>query len=71
MRHGEVRSPSLYSVWTCPACPQAILDLDGDRLVSRGEVVEVFQQLGSMGSRITGLQVSEGRTTAVLHAAGV
>ncbi|KAG2493237.1 hypothetical protein HYH03_008653 [Edaphochlamys debaryana] len=34
----------------------ATLDLDGDRMVSRQEVVEVFKQLGEAGTRIAGLQ---------------
>ncbi|KAG2427358.1 hypothetical protein HXX76_012552 [Chlamydomonas incerta] len=33
----------------------AALDLDGDRLVSRQEVLTVFQQLGAAGTRIAGL----------------
>lgn len=40
--------------------PQALLDLDGDRRVSRVEVVEVFKQMGAVGRRIGGLQVSGG-----------
>lgn len=48
----------MYNMLINSTCPQATLDLDGDRLVSRGEVMEVFQQLGSTGSKIMGLQVS-------------
>ncbi|GLC39247.1 hypothetical protein PLESTB_001651900 [Pleodorina starrii] len=34
----------------------ALLDLDGDRRVTRGEVLEVFRQMGDAGRRIAGLQ---------------
>ncbi|GIL82053.1 hypothetical protein Vretifemale_10957 [Volvox reticuliferus] len=34
----------------------ALLDLDGDRLITREEVLEVFRQMGGVGKRVGGLQ---------------
>ncbi|GIL68702.1 hypothetical protein Vafri_21956 [Volvox africanus] len=43
----------------------ALLDLDGDRLVTREEVLEVFRQMGGVGKRVGGLQ--EPGVVAVLN----